>query len=124
MGEAPMIPNPEFKGEWSAKRITNPDYAEDKELYLMNKKDLGFVGFDLWQGKSGSKFDNLIIAVDADKYALVKEADIKLDTWKAIKDVMEIKKKAAEPVKEVESTVSADEGDDEAEKAKGEDTED
>merc|ERR1712039_168075 len=70
--EAPMIDNPDFKGEWHVKRISNPDYKgvwapkkianpkyeADTDLYLFNKKDIGFVGFDLWQVKAGSRFDN------------------------------------------------------------------
>lgn len=88
--EAPMIPNPDYKGEWQPKRISNPDYkgvwspktianpdyVDDKELYLMNSKDFGFIGFDLWQVKAGTRFDNVIVAVDADKDKLVKEADV------------------------------------------------
>merc|ERR1719161_2473679 len=59
--EAPMIANPDYKGEWSPKRISNPaykgvwapkkianpKYVDDKELYMMNKKPMEFVGFDL-----------------------------------------------------------------------------
>merc|ERR1719350_1963806 len=88
--EAPMIPNPEYKGEWKAKRISNPaykgvwspkripnpEYKEDSELYLYNKKDLAFIGFDLWQVKGGSRFDNILIAAGKkDSDALMKEAN-------------------------------------------------
>jgi len=98
--EAPMVANPDFKGDWSAKRINNPGYKgvwaparipnpkyeEDSELYLMNKKDVGFVGFDLWQVKGGTCFDNLIIASHKDEKELVKEADAAVDAWKTTKD--------------------------------------
>lgn len=88
--EPPMIPNPDFKGEWQPKRISNPDYKgvwapkkianpeykEDNELYLMNKSNLAFIGFDLWQVKAGSRFDNIIIATGkAESDGLMKEAD-------------------------------------------------
>jgi len=87
--EAPKIDNPEYKGEWKAKQIDNPlfkgvwihpeidnpDYSPDKNLYLF--KDIGAVGFDLWQVKSGTIFDNILITDDAD-YAK-KFGD---DTWK------------------------------------------
>lgn len=67
---APMINNPKFKGEWKPKRIKNPafkgpwehpmidntDYEEDKKLYLY--KDIGGIGLELWQVKSGTIFDN------------------------------------------------------------------
>ncbi|CAF2430944.1 unnamed protein product [Rotaria sp. Silwood2] len=71
--EPPMIDNPEYKGVWKARQIDNPaykgpwvhpeidnpDYVEDADLYLY--KDIGMIGFDLWQVKSGTIFDNVII---------------------------------------------------------------
>merc|ERR1712072_1348596 len=70
--EAPMIDNPEYKGEWSVKRISNPeykgvweakkianpDYEDDDNVYAF--EDSGFIGFDLWQVKGGTIFDNVI----------------------------------------------------------------
>jgi len=64
------IKNPEYKGVWAARKIPNPKYEANDKLYKYD--DFGFVGFDLWQVKSGSFFDNLIIAddeVEADKMA-------------------------------------------------------
>merc|ERR1712178_191201 len=91
--EAPQIDNPEFKGEWKAKRIKNPDYkgvweakmidnpkyAPDDKLYMYEK--FSTVGIDVWQVKSGTIFDNILITDDVD-YA--KEHAEK--TWKAQKD--------------------------------------
>jgi calreticulin len=71
--EAPQITNPKWKGEWTAKKIDNPnykgvwvhpmidnpEYVYDPEIYAF--KDIGLVGFDLWQVKSGSIFDNIIV---------------------------------------------------------------
>jgi len=71
--EPPLIDNPEYKGEWSAKRIDNPDYkgpwvhpeidnpdfVEDDEMYMY--ESFGVVGIDIWQVKSGTVFDNIII---------------------------------------------------------------
>jgi len=82
--EPPMIDNPEYKGEWQPKMIDNPaykgewvhplvpnpDYQEDDNLYLY--QDNAFVGFELWQVKAGTIFDNIIITDDkteADKFA-------------------------------------------------------
>jgi calreticulin len=71
--EAPMIDNPEFKGEWKAKRIANPEYKgkwvhpeianpEFKENNMLYKfDDIGAVGIELWQVKSGTLFDNIIV---------------------------------------------------------------
>merc|ERR1712100_729088 len=74
--EAPMKDNPDYKGEWSVKRISNPAYKGfwevkkiDNPEYKYDDKvysyaDFGFIGFDLWQVKSGSIFDNIIICDD------------------------------------------------------------
>jgi len=70
--EAPMIPNPDFKGEWKAPRIANPaykgeyvqpmianpDYAEDNSIYAFEHE---WVGFEIWQVKSGSLFDHILV---------------------------------------------------------------
>jgi calreticulin len=77
--EAPMIPNPDFKGEWKPKmipnpdykgvwkpaEIPNPDYVEDPNLGQYS--DFGTIAIDLWQVKSGSIFDNIIITDSADE---------------------------------------------------------
>ncbi|CAD7963912.1 unnamed protein product [Amoebophrya sp. A25] len=69
---APKIKNPEYKGVWVQKQIPNPDYDENAADTLYAFEEFGFVGFDLWQVKAGSFFDNLIITDDeaeADKFA-------------------------------------------------------
>merc|ERR1711890_214337 len=76
--EPPMIDNPEYKGEWKPRQIDNPDYkgvwvhpeidnpeynADDAAgiaKYAENCK----IGFDLWQVKSGTIFDNMLITDD------------------------------------------------------------
>ena len=74
--EAPQIPNPEYKGEWKAKKIpnpaykgewvhpqiANPDYKPNDNLYAYD--NLGAIGFDLWQVKSGTIFDSVLITDD------------------------------------------------------------
>merc|ERR1711915_311488 len=76
--EPPMIDNPEYKGEWKPKQIDNPaykgkwvhpeidnpDYEADANLYRYS--DIGVIGLDLWQVKSGTIFDNFLITDDAD----------------------------------------------------------
>ena len=77
--EAPMINNPEYKGEWKPKQIDNPaykgewvhpeidnpDYSPDKELYKYD--DIGAVGFEIWQVKSGTIFDNILVTDDVEE---------------------------------------------------------
>ncbi|CAI8001496.1 Calreticulin [Geodia barretti] len=71
--EPPMIPNPDYKGEWTAKLIDNPDYQGEwvhphipnpdyeQDEFLYRYEDFGVIGFDLWQVKSGTIFDNVLI---------------------------------------------------------------
>merc|ERR1712228_1126177 len=56
------ISNPAYKGIWEAKKIANPDYEDDDSVYKFD--DFGFLGFDLWQVKGGTIFDNVIITDD------------------------------------------------------------
>lgn len=78
---APKVNNPEYKGEWKAKlienpnyqgvwihpEIDNPEYKADNEIYAFESS---YVGFDLWQVKSGTIFDNIIVT---DSLAEAKE---------------------------------------------------
>eukprot|EP01027_Heterolobosea_sp_BB2_P025324 GEZU01038861.1.p1 GENE.GEZU01038861.1~~GEZU01038861.1.p1 ORF type:complete len:305 (+),score=179.85 GEZU01038861.1:288-1202(+) len=100
-----MIPNPAYKGEWKAPMIDNPDFVDDKFLYRYN--NIGAVGFDLWQVKSGSIFDNIIITDSVeeakafdDKYN-TREAERKMynDLEEAKKKKKEEEQKAAEAAK-------------------------
>ncbi|KAK1790841.1 hypothetical protein P4O66_014688 [Electrophorus voltai] len=74
--EPPMIPNPEYKGEWKPKQIDNPnykgvwvhpeidnpEYSADTQIYKYD--NIGVLGLDLWQVKSGTIFDNFLITDD------------------------------------------------------------
>lgn len=55
-----MIDNPAYKGEWVHPKIPNPDYVEDKNLYV-RCKDCKYIGFELWQVKAGTLFDDIIV---------------------------------------------------------------
>jgi calreticulin len=55
-----MIENPAYKGEWVHPMIPNPDYAEDKDLHF-RCNECTHIGFELWQVKSGSLFDDIIV---------------------------------------------------------------
>merc|ERR1711871_1513196 len=104
--EAPQIDNPEFKGEWKPKRIknpaykgvweakliANPKYAPDDKLYKYEK--FSTVGIDVWQVKSGTIFDNILITDDV---AYAKEHAEK--TWTAQKDGEKAAKEKADEEK-------------------------
>merc|ERR1712084_64794 len=116
--EAPMIDNPEYKGEWSVKRISNPaykgfweqkkianpEYKDDDNLYSF--ADFGFLGFDLWQVKGGTIFDNIILTDDT------AEADAFAKKWKELSEVEKSKKKEEDEAKKSEEKKQEDEDDD------------
>merc|ERR1711920_829756 len=88
------ISNPEYKGVWEAKKIDNPEYEDDDTLYKYD--DFGFIGFDLWQVKGGTIFDNVIITDD------VAEADAFSKKWKAVSEVEKEEKKKEDEAKKAE----------------------
>merc|ERR1712060_124275 len=106
--EAPMKDNPDYKGDWSVKRISNPaykgvweakkianpDYVDDDTVYKY--PDFGFLGFDLWQVKGNTIFDNIIITDDK------AEADSFAKKWKDLSAVEKAKKKEADDKKKAE----------------------
>jgi len=133
--EAPKIDNPEFKGEWKPKKIknpaykgkwvhpeiANPEFTEDNKIYAFN--NIGHVGFDLWQVKAGSIFDNIIVTdsvSDAEKlmeqtYGANKDGEKKMfDKVEAAKREEEEaeRKKAEEERKKKESAEEEDDDDD------------
>merc|ERR1712232_434521 len=116
--EAPMKDNPEYKGEWSVKRISNPaykgfweakkianpEYVDDDAVYKYD--DFGFIGFDLWQVKGGTIFDNIIITDD------VAEADVFAKKWKDLSEVEKAKKKEEDDAKKSDDKKADDDDDD------------
>merc|ERR1712054_745530 len=116
--EAPMKDNPEYKGEWYPKRISNPaykgiwearkianpEYEDDDSLYKF--ADFGFLGFDLWQVKGGTIFDNVIVCDDK------AEADAFAAKWKALSEVEKAEKKKEEDSKKDSEKKKEDEKDD------------
>jgi len=47
---------------WVHPEIDNPEYKPDDKLYL--RKEICAIGFDLWQVKSGTIFNNVLITND------------------------------------------------------------
>jgi len=75
--KVPKIPNPEYKGEWVHPKIPNPEYAEDNEIYAYDSNK--FVGIEIWQVKSGTIFDNILVTDDE---AVAKEWAAKFEKQK------------------------------------------
>merc|ERR1712129_431179 len=110
------ISNPAYKGVWEAKKIANPEYKDDDTLYKYD--DFSFIGFDLWQVKGGTIFDNIIITDD------VAEADAFSKKWKQLSEFEKGKKKEEDDKKKAEDDKKAesddDDDDDEEEKTESE----
>merc|ERR1712130_1830 len=119
-----MIDNPDYKGEWSVKRISNPaykgvweqknianpDFKDDDNLYSF--ADFGFLGFDLWQVKGGTIFDNIILTDDK------AEADAFAKKWKELSEFEKSKKKEDDEAKKAEDKKEEDEdADDDADES-------
>merc|ERR1711915_667221 len=93
------------KGIWEAKKIANPEYEDDDQVYKYD--DFGFLGFDLWQVKGGSIFDNVILTDDT------AEADAFAKKWKALSEIEKAKKKEEDETKKVEAeSIKGDESED------------
>merc|ERR1712078_934866 len=135
--EAPQIDNPEFKGEWKAKRIKNPAYkgvwapkkianpAFVDDQTIGQYGSFGWVGIDVWQVKSGTIFDNLLITDDvetakaaADKLKPFQEGEKKM---KEEKDAEKAKKAEEDRAKAEEERKKKEEEDKAKEPEKKED---
>merc|ERR1712232_476244 len=98
------ISNPAYKGFWEAKKIDNPEYEDDKNVYKFT--DFGFIGFDLWQVKGGTIFDNVIVCDDK------AEADAFAAKWKALSEHEKAEKTKEDGAKKDEEKKKEDEADD------------
>merc|ERR1711896_126523 len=94
------ISNPAYKGFWEAKKIDNPEYEDDNTVYKY--ADFGFIGFDLWQVKGGTIFDNVIICDDK------AEADAFAAKWKALSEHEKEEKKKEDDSKKEEDKKKAE----------------
>merc|ERR1712071_256582 len=58
---AEMIKNPDFKGQWVQPKIPNPNYKYNDKMYAVCPDGCSHVGFELWQVKAGTIFDDIIV---------------------------------------------------------------
>ncbi|KAG2618239.1 hypothetical protein PVAP13_3NG258256 [Panicum virgatum] len=102
------IKNPNYQGKWKAPMIDNPDFKDDPYIYAFDS--LKYIGIELWQVKSGTLFDNIIITDDP---ALAKK--FAEDTWAKHKEAEKAAFDEAEKKKEEEEAAKAGEDDDDLE---------
>ncbi|KAG7968398.1 hypothetical protein I3843_08G151700 [Carya illinoinensis] len=107
------IKNPNYKGKWKAPMIDNPEFKDDPDLYVY--PNLKYVGIELWQVKSGTLFDNVLITDDPEYAKQLAE-----ETWGKHKDVEKAafdeaeKKREEEEAKDDPIDSDAEDGDDDA----------
>merc|ERR1711865_481282 len=102
----------ESDGEWEAPQIDNPEYKDDDTLYSFDS--FAFVGIDVWQVKSGTIFDNLLITDDA------AVATAAVEKIKAAQDAEKAAKKVADDAKAAEDAAAVKKAEEEAAAKKAE----
>ncbi|CAG8667507.1 7683_t:CDS:1, partial [Acaulospora colombiana] len=101
-------------GPWSAPLIPNPEYQEEPLLHAYNT---AYIGFDLWQVKSGTIFDNIIITDDIESANAFAE-----ETFVKFREVeKEAKRKLDEKDNEPEDDDSKGKEDDDDSQSKDDD---
>merc|ERR1712025_1448595 len=109
--EPPQISNPEYKGEWKQKQIdnpaykgewvhpmiANPDFKQDDTVYHRCNPCTA-IGFELWQVKSGTLFDDIIVtdSIEEAKAFAEETFAVKSKAEAAAKAAAESKKKEKE----------------------------
>jgi calreticulin len=130
--EAPMIDNPDFKGAWTPNMIDNPDYKGawvhpmipnpnyvfDEKMHAVCPNGCSHVGFELWQVKAGTIFDDILITDSLEEAQTFAEETFfkKRDAEKAAYD--------AQQAAEAKASEEAQDGEDEDEEDFMDDDED
>lgn len=115
---AKRIPNPAYKGPWVQKEIDNPEYKDDPKVHAVCNP-CSHVGFELWQVKAGTIFDDIIVTdslAEAEKFA-EETFEAKKDAEKKVYDEKEEakRKKEDEERKKAEEASKAAAADEEEE---------
>lgn len=127
---APLIDNPEYKGEWKAKqidnpkykgawvhpKIANPEYKEDDTIGIF--PEIGGVGLEIWQVKSGTVFDNILVTDSLEEAKAEAEKILEKQKEEKAEDEKkqaEERKKAEEAAEKAKAEAAANKGEQEAE---------
>merc|ERR1719247_780593 len=102
----------EMDGEWEPPMIDNPEYKADDAKDIGKYAESCKIGFDLWQVKSGTIFDNMMITDDPAEAKAAGEAlwAVTKDVEKKMKDAQDEEERAKA---EAEAGEKADDEDDE-----------
>ena len=108
-----QIDNPDYKGKWVHPEIDNPEYNADDAKDIAKFDEVCKIGFDLWQVKSGTIFDNILITDDVEEAKKIGE-----ETWGVTKDAekkMKDEQDAEEKAKAEEEAKNSEDEEDEDE---------
>jgi len=108
---APFIDNPEYKGPWVHPKIANPDYVEEKDVHY--RGTLNRIGFELWQVKAGSIFDNIIVTDSLAEAQAFADETFNQEAEKKAFDALEAEKKAEAEAARKAAEAAAEDDDDE-----------
>merc|ERR1712059_95664 len=92
----------EMDGEWEPPVIDNPEYNADDAAGIAKYAENCKIGFDLWQVKAGTIFDNMMITDDP---AEAKKAGE--DLWAVTKDAEKAMKDAQDEVERAKAEEEA-----------------
>jgi len=104
-----MIDNPDYQGPWVHPEIDNPDYFYDDAVYHVCNS-CGAVGFELWQVKAGTIFDDIIVTDsldEAEEFAEETWAARKVDEKAMFDEIQEEKRKADEEARKAAEEAAA-----------------
>uniref|UniRef100_A0AAV1U1D0 Calreticulin n=1 Tax=Peronospora matthiolae TaxID=2874970 RepID=A0AAV1U1D0_9STRA len=126
--KAPLVANPAYKGEWVHPLIANPEYFEDEALYHV-AANVGAIGFELWQVKSGTLFDDILVTTSeaeflAHEEQVLDKVELMQKKKKQLQDEEKAKKEAEAKAKEAEEKEKGAENDEEEEDVEEEEEED
>merc|ERR1712204_59097 len=105
--------NPDYKGEWVHPEIDNPEYKDDATI--AQYPDFGVLAFEVWQVKSGTIFDSIMITDD--------EAEAKAFSEATYTSMVEAEKKAKDEADEAEKEAEKEDTDDDEDKDDDDDEE-
>merc|ERR1711941_195682 len=114
MGKPKRIDNPDYKGPWEHPMIPNPDYVDVGDVY--ERGEMGYVGFEIWQVKSGTIFDNIIVTDSVEEAEAFMKETFFPEEEKADDEKKEAEKKAKE---EAEAEQESDDEEDDEESTGG-----
>jgi len=101
---AKRIENPDYKGPWVHPEIPNPNFSEQEDVY--KRGPLGFVGFEVWQVKSGTVFGDFIVTDSIEEAkSFYTKSKVDEDKEKAAKETFDEANKPEEEEEDVMTDV-------------------